>query len=139
MNQISLPKELRTRLKMSQEAFARAVQKSVGSVRGYESGRRPPPQVLARMLVMAEHPSLKDLFIRIEKLASELYDAGPFIPPVFLPPQHMSGPEPDRVALHLQLDRILDSAPSEIRAALCETLRAYSMAASVSRARRTDL
>lgn len=136
MDQMSLLKELRTRLRMSQEAFARAIEKSVASVRGYESGRRPPPQVLARMVVMAGNARFKDLCVRIENLAAELYDVGPFVPPVFLPPQPHPGPEPDPVALHLELDYIFNSAPPDIRAALCETLRAYSIAAGLSRATR---
>ena len=43
---------------MSQDRFAGRLGKSYGSVRGYEAGRQPPPEVMTRMLFPGNGPRI---------------------------------------------------------------------------------
>ena len=55
-------KTLRTALDLNQEDFAREIGRSHQSVRNYERGIEPPPEVLKRIEDLADKHGLKELF-----------------------------------------------------------------------------
>ena len=65
-------KRLREQLGMSQDRFAQLLGKSYGSVRGYEAGRQPPPEVMTRMLSLAMAHEFKDLADELEASGAAL-------------------------------------------------------------------
>jgi transcriptional regulator with XRE-family HTH domain len=121
---MTLTKELRTRLGLSQEAFSRSVGKSVASIRGYESGREPPVQVLAAMYSLAMKSGLTDIGDRIEHLALDS-PAKAQEGLIEIDPAPSKETFKERERLHGLLDFVLDSAPYETACALRETIRVY--------------
>jgi len=59
-------KDLRQALSWSQERLARHLEKSVGSIRGYESGRQPPEEVIVKLLTLAAQYGIEEVAKQIE-------------------------------------------------------------------------
>jgi transcriptional regulator with XRE-family HTH domain len=120
---MTVSKELRTKLNMSQEEFARAIRMSVGSVRTYDSGRKPPAPALSRMLMMATGAGFIELAARLEKAGAEPIPSESAVLERRVPTA-ADAPE-ERSALHVMLDFILDLGTDATASAVCETLRVY--------------
>src|ERR1039458_7770602 len=103
---MSTLRELRKALGLSQEAIAKQVGKSFGSIRSYEDGRKLPPDVMGKMLSLAVRAGLIDLASQIEEEATGLYGSVQAAPIDEVPPEESRR---ERGRLHALLDYVLDS------------------------------
>lgn len=123
-------KDLRKKLGISQEAFARAIGKSSGSVRSYEDGRKLPPDVMGKMLSLASKAGFTDLFGEIEHLAAEWYDQ-PVVEQAAAQEEAQPGgrlSSEQRAKLHALVDFVLDNANLSTAQSFYETVRTYAFA-----------
>src|ERR1039458_6190433 len=117
---MSILKELRKALGLSQEAIAKVVGKSCGSIRSYEDGRKLPPEVMGKMLSLAVRSGLTDLANRIEAEAAGLYDET--VRATAIDEAQPEESREERKRLHALLDYVLDAgrnATAQIGRAAC--------------------
>ena len=117
---MTLIKQLRERLGWSQEKFAKRIGKSFSSLRGYESGRRPPLSVLAIMLSLTSQNGFSDIADQIEIQAEEI------LKPLRRQEMVASGQVIDVELYHSLLDEILGSPDESAVLAVRHILVVYA-------------
>ena len=127
---MSTLRELRKALGLSQEAIAKVVGKSCGSIRSYEDGRKLPPEVMGKMLSLAVRAGLSGLANQIESEAAGLYGQTVKATPIDDPRPAESREERGR--LHALLDYVLDSGSAARTDALREILLTFYTATRCS-------
>jgi DNA-binding transcriptional regulator YiaG len=101
-------RRVREALGLTQSAFAKAVGRSYAAIRSYESGRKPPAEVMGSAMALCAKAGLIELAHDVESAAyADIGSEGERIPV-------------DRARLHSALDRILlsgdaDTAKSVVR------------------------
>ena len=120
---MSILKELRKALGLSQEAIAKVVGKSCGSIRSYEDGRKLPPEVMGKMLSLAVRSGLTDLANRIEAEAAGLYDET--VRATAIDEAQPEESREERNRLHALLDYVLDAGRNATAQALRETIQVF--------------
>ena len=98
----TLLRELRERLGWSQEQLAKRIGKSFSSVRGYESGRDLPPEVLRQCESLAKDNGFEDLFKQFDSKLLAIFGARGV--PLFKSSRMIDAP-----TYHALLDEILAS------------------------------
>ena len=124
---MSTLRELRKALGLSQEAIAKQVGKSFGSIRSYEDGRKLPPDVMGKMLSLAVRAGLTDIANRIEDEAAELY--GGTVHATAIDEARPEESREERNRLHALLDYVLDAGRDATAQALRETIQVFYTAA----------
>lgn len=117
-------KRLRTALGMNQTDFARAIGRSHQSVRNYEAGVTPPPEVVAKMEQLAKDSGVEDPFV-VEPRGQEL------VAPRRTQRAHQAGTTSaidtsDDSRWHGMLDEVLTSGNVEAIAAVQHNLIVFS-------------
>lgn len=108
---------------LSQEAFAREIGRSFGSVRMYEAGRMPPLDVLGKMMIITRTtPGYDAIGHELEMLLGGMLRAADS--PEELPAAEEMTPG-DRAALHAMLDYVIDNGRAVSLSGLRETIRVY--------------
>lgn len=123
---MSLVKKLRTSMGLSQEAFAHLIGRSFGSIRMYETGRMPPAEVLAKLLIIARtHPGI-DPAVRgeIEEFTANLFGLGELKAGDFKPAPNGIDPK-NRAGVHAMLDYIIDNGAEIMAVSACNVIRLF--------------
>jgi transcriptional regulator with XRE-family HTH domain len=122
----SIVKKLRSAMGLSQEAFARLIGRSFGSVRMYETGRIPPLEVLAKMLAITRTtPGHDAIEHELESLLGGMLHAADSATeePHAAAVQEMTPAY--RAGLHAMLDYVIDNGRAASISALCDNIRVY--------------
>ena len=120
---MSTLRELRKALGLSQEAIAKQVGKSFGSIRSYEDGRKLPPDVMGKMLSLAVRAGLPDIANQIEDEAAKLY--GGTVHAMAIDEARPEESREERNRLHALLDYVLDAGRDATAQALRETIQVF--------------
>jgi len=109
--------QIRSACGMNQADFARELGKSVGSVRRYEDGAEPPPEVIEKLRTLAASAGRGDLALGLTMAGTGQATIVTARPPTA---------QPDRDRLHALLDMILDSGDPDALATLIPNLELFA-------------
>ena len=128
---------------MNQETFAREIGRSTPSLRGYEAGRVPPDDVIAKLKTIATAHGRADLAVN---LTSDEWKVRRVIEPGETligaagsgPKAPAAGGDPQREYWHTMLDQILDSGQADAVDAIQSVLLVTADRVRLKRARKPE-